>query len=41
MGRLLAKAGSIPWGELSSTFGAMLVEGLAHLGTRRKLVNVL
>ena len=41
MGRLVAKAGSIPWEELSTTYGALFMEGLALLGTRRKHVNVL
>jgi uncharacterized protein YbgA (DUF1722 family)/uncharacterized protein YbbK (DUF523 family) len=41
MGRLVAKAGTIPWVELSATYGALFMEGLALLGTRRKHVNVL
>ena len=41
MGRLVAKAGTIPWDELSATYGALFMEGLALLGTRRKHVNVL
>jgi uncharacterized protein YbgA (DUF1722 family) len=41
MGRLVAKAGTIPWPELSVTYGALFMEGLALLGTRRKHVNVL
>ena len=41
MGRLVAKVRTLPRGELSSTYGAMLMEGLALLGTRRKHVNVL
>jgi hypothetical protein len=36
MGRLVAKAGTIPWEELSATYGALYMEGLALLGTRRK-----
>jgi len=41
MGRLVAKAGTLPWAELSATYGRLLMEGLALLGTRRKHVNVL
>jgi len=41
MGRLVAKAGTIPWEELSTTYGRLFMEGLASLGTRRKHVNVL
>ena len=41
LGRLVAKAGTLPWQELSATYGAMCMEGLALLGTRRKHVNVL
>jgi uncharacterized protein YbgA (DUF1722 family)/uncharacterized protein YbbK (DUF523 family) len=41
MGRLVAKAGTIPWTELSATYGRLFLEGLALLGTRRKHVNVL
>jgi uncharacterized protein YbgA (DUF1722 family)/uncharacterized protein YbbK (DUF523 family) len=41
MGRLVAKAGTIPWEELSATYGRLFMEGLALLGTRRKHVNVL
>ena len=41
MGRLVARAGTIPWGELSATYGRLFMEGLALLGTRRKHVNVL
>jgi uncharacterized protein YbgA (DUF1722 family) len=41
MGRLVAQAGSLPWGELSGTYGRLFMEGLALLGTRRKHVNVL
>jgi uncharacterized protein YbgA (DUF1722 family) len=41
MGRLVAKAGTIPWDELSATYGRLFMEGLALLGTRRKHVNVL
>jgi uncharacterized protein YbgA (DUF1722 family) len=41
LGRLVARAGTIPWQELSATYGALFMEGLALLGTRRKHVNVL
>ena len=41
LGRLVAKAGTIPWDELSATYGRLFMEGLALLGTRRKHVNVL
>jgi len=41
MGRLVAKAGTIPWAKLSATYGRLFMEGLAPLGTRRKHVNVL
>jgi uncharacterized protein YbgA (DUF1722 family) len=41
MGRLVAKAGSEPWEELATAYGAKLMEGLAVLGTRGKHVNVL
>jgi uncharacterized protein YbgA (DUF1722 family) len=41
MGRLVAQAGTIPWAELSATYGRLFMEGLALLGTRRKHVNVL
>jgi uncharacterized protein YbgA (DUF1722 family) len=41
MGRLVAKSGTIPWEELSATYGRLFMEGLALLGTRRKHVNVL
>jgi uncharacterized protein YbgA (DUF1722 family) len=41
MGRLVARAGTIPWEQLSATYGTMLMDGLALLGTRRKHVNVL
>jgi uncharacterized protein YbgA (DUF1722 family) len=41
MGRLVAKAGALPWDELSTTYGRLFMEGLALLGTRRKHVNVL
>jgi uncharacterized protein YbgA (DUF1722 family) len=39
MGRLVAKAGTLPWAELSATYGRLFMEGLALLGTRRKHVN--
>jgi len=41
MGRLVAKAGMIPWEELITTYGRLFTEGLALLGTRRKHMNVL
>jgi uncharacterized protein YbgA (DUF1722 family) len=41
LGRLVAKAGTIPWVELSAVYGAQFIEGLALLGTRRKHVNVM
>jgi len=41
MGRLVAQSGTLPWAELSATYGRLFMEGLALLGTRRKHVNVL
>jgi uncharacterized protein YbgA (DUF1722 family)/uncharacterized protein YbbK (DUF523 family) len=41
LGRLVAQAGTVPWAELSATYGRLFMEGLALLGTRRKHVNVL
>jgi uncharacterized protein YbgA (DUF1722 family) len=41
LGRLVAKAGTVPWSEPSDTYGRLFMEGLALLGTRRKHVNVL
>jgi uncharacterized protein YbgA (DUF1722 family) len=41
LGRLVARAGTVPWDELSATYGRLFMEGLALLGTRRKHVNVL
>jgi hypothetical protein len=41
MGRLVAKAGGLPWDELTTRYRAMLMEGMAVLGTRGKHVNVL
>ena len=41
MGRLVARAGTVSWAELSATYGRLFMEGLALLGTRRKHVNVL
>ena len=41
LGRLVAQAGTIPWADLSATYGRLFVEGLALLGPRRKHVNVL
>jgi uncharacterized protein YbgA (DUF1722 family) len=37
----LADAGKPDWDELTAEYGAMLMEGLAVLGTRGKQVNVL
>jgi uncharacterized protein YbgA (DUF1722 family)/uncharacterized protein YbbK (DUF523 family) len=41
MGRLVADAGKRDWNELTAEYGALLMEGLAVLGTRGKHVNVL
>ena len=41
MGRLVADAGKQDWDELTAEYGAMLMEGLAVMGTRGKHVNVL
>jgi uncharacterized protein YbgA (DUF1722 family) len=41
MGRLVADAGKRDWDELTAEYGALLMEGLAVLGTRGKHVNVL
>jgi len=41
MGRLVAKAGSLPWEELVETYGRLLMEGLKVLGTPGKHTNVL
>jgi uncharacterized protein YbgA (DUF1722 family) len=41
MGRLVADAGKQDWNELTAEYGAMLMEGLAVMGTRGKHVNVL
>jgi uncharacterized protein YbgA (DUF1722 family) len=41
MGREVADAGKRDWDELASEYGAMLMEGLAVMGTRGKHVNVL
>jgi uncharacterized protein YbgA (DUF1722 family)/uncharacterized protein YbbK (DUF523 family) len=41
MGRLVADAGKRAWDELTAEYGAMLMEGLAVMGTRGKHVNVL
>ena len=41
MGRLVADAGKRDWDELTAEYGAMLMDGLAVLGTRGKHVNVL
>ena len=41
MGRLMADAGKRDWDELTTEYGAMLMEGLGVMGTRGKHVNVL
>lgn len=41
MGRLVARAGTEPWEELTARYGAMLMEGLGVMATRGKHVNVL
>ncbi|MFC2029857.1 YbgA family protein [Chloroflexota bacterium] len=41
MGRWVADAGKRDWEELTAEYGAMLMEGLAVMGTRGKHVNVL
>ena len=41
MGRLAADAGKRDWDELTTEYGAQLMEGLAVMGTRGKHVNVL
>ena len=41
MGRLVADAGKRDWDALTAEYGAMLMEGLAVMGTRGKHVNVL
>ena len=41
MGRLVAGAGKRDWDELTGEYGAMMMEGLAVMGTRGKHVNVL
>jgi uncharacterized protein YbgA (DUF1722 family) len=41
MGRLVADAGKRDWDELTAGYGALLMEGLAVMGTRGKHVNVL
>jgi len=41
MGRLVAKAGSLPWEELVEKYGRLLMEGLEVLGTPGKHTNVL
>jgi len=40
-GRLGADADKRDWDELAAEYGAMLMEGLAVMGTRRKHINVL
>jgi uncharacterized protein YbgA (DUF1722 family)/uncharacterized protein YbbK (DUF523 family) len=41
MGRLVAQAGTLPWEELTATYGALLMEGLKRLSTPGKHANVL
>jgi uncharacterized protein YbgA (DUF1722 family) len=41
MGRLVADAGNLPWPELSSRYGQLLMEGLNVMATRGKHANVL
>jgi uncharacterized protein YbgA (DUF1722 family)/uncharacterized protein YbbK (DUF523 family) len=41
MGRLVAQAGTLPWDELSDTYGRQLMEGLQVLGKPGKHVNVM
>jgi uncharacterized protein YbgA (DUF1722 family)/uncharacterized protein YbbK (DUF523 family) len=41
MGPLVAQAGSLPWDELTSEYGTLLMEGLKLLGTPGKHANVL
>jgi uncharacterized protein YbgA (DUF1722 family) len=41
MGRLVADAGKRDPDQLTSEYGAMLMEGLSVMGTRGKHVNVL
>ena len=41
MGRLVAQAGTLDWGELTAAYGGMLMEGLDVMGTRGKHVNAL
>ncbi len=40
-GRLVGRAGNVPWHELSAAYGALLMDGLKVLGKRGKHVNVL
>lgn len=41
LGRLVAKAGSVPMGELLAEYGAIFMEGLALRATAKKHANVL
>ncbi len=41
MGRLVVDAGKRDWDELTTEYGAMLMEGLSVMGTRGKHVSVL
>lgn len=41
MDRLVADAGKRDWDELTTEYGAQLMDGLSVMGTRGKHVNVL
>jgi uncharacterized protein YbgA (DUF1722 family) len=41
MGRLVTDAGKRDWEEMTAEYGAMLMDGLAVMGTRGKHMNVL
>ncbi len=41
MGRMVAQAGSLPWGEAVQTYGSLLMEGLKVLTSPGKHTNVL
>jgi len=41
MGHLVANAGKRDWDELTTEYGAMLMDGLSVMSTRGKQVNVL
>jgi uncharacterized protein YbgA (DUF1722 family) len=40
VGRLVADTGRRDWDELTTEYGAQMIEGLAVMGTRGKHVNV-